>query len=37
MTPFQYWARWAIAGTVALGLARWILVQPVIDAIGSLK
>jgi hypothetical protein len=33
MTTFQYWARWAVAGALALGLARWLLVQPIIDAV----
>lgn len=34
MTTFQYWLRWAIAGAIALGLARWLLVQPIVDACG---
>jgi hypothetical protein len=33
MTAVQYWARWAIAGGIALILARFVLVQPIIDAI----
>jgi len=32
MTPFQYWARWAIVGAVFLVIARWFLVQPIVEA-----
>ena len=33
MTTFQYWSRWAIAGGIALLLARFVLVQPILDAL----
>lgn len=33
MTKFQYWRDWILAGGIALLLARWILVQPILDAI----
>jgi len=29
--------RWAIAGGIALLLARWILVQPIISAIEAIR
>jgi len=32
MTTLEYWTRWAIAGGIALLLARWILVQPIVEA-----
>ena len=33
MTPVQYWARWIAFGLVSWVLARYTLVQPIIDAI----
>lgn len=33
MTETAYWVKWAIAGLIALGLARWVLVQPILDAL----
>ena len=33
MTTFTYWSRWAIAGGIALLLARLVLVQPILDAL----
>lgn len=35
MTPLTYWTRWTVVGLVALALARWILVQPIVDACGG--
>lgn len=37
MTPLQYWSRWAGAGLLALALARWLLVQPILDAIAAAR
>jgi hypothetical protein len=37
MTQTTYWARWALAGLIAFALARYFLVQPILDAILSLK
>lgn len=37
MTNWQYWSRWAIAGGIALALARWVLVEPVIKALEGLR
>jgi hypothetical protein len=37
MTPLQYWSRWAIAGGLALLLARLVLVNPVIHAIQAIQ
>jgi len=37
MTPLQYWSRWASAGLLALALARWLLVQPILDAIAAAR
>ena len=37
MTPWQYWRDWLIVGVVGLVLARWLLVQPIVDAIHALK
>lgn len=37
MTPLEYWSRWVIAGIVALVLARWVLVEPILAELRKLK
>jgi hypothetical protein len=33
MTEREYWIKWTLAGVLALLLARWVLVQPIVNAI----
>lgn len=33
MTRFEYWRDWMLAGGIALLLARFFLVQPILDAL----
>ena len=33
MSETEYWVKWMIAGAVGLLLARWVLVQPILDAL----
>ena len=33
MTRWEYWRDWLIVGGIGLALARWVLVQPILDAL----